>query len=136
MASGRDLVALAETRIGEVFQNVLVLKDTPNWHGQWDCAEFASWVVFQKTKALFGYVTNSGNPATTEAYSGPNVKSPLVRSVQRALKAADFDPGKIDGENGPHCVAAVMSFEMAKKLVADGTVGPATAKKLGVSWPA
>jgi hypothetical protein len=235
MASGRDLVAIAETRLGEVYQNVLVPKDNPNWHGPWDCAEFASWVVFQKTKSLFGCVSNSGNPAATEAYSGawvrdaqngtlqnateavanntpgvllirrppmpgamghiaisdgtgktveaagiglgvrrgvvsgrlwhhfalvpnvtytptkavvppkdlpfmltledPNIKGPLVRKVQQALKAAGFDPGKLDGEYGPHCVAAVTAFQMAKKLVADGTVGPATAKKLGVNWP-
>ncbi|MGQ3178840.1 MAG: peptidoglycan-binding domain-containing protein, partial [Blastomonas fulva] len=37
----------------------------------------------------------------------PNMSGPLVKAVQRALKQAGFDPGAIDGEYGPHTVAAV-----------------------------
>ena len=70
MASGNDLLALAESRIREKYVNVLVPKDNPNWHGPWDCAEFASWAVYQKVSKLYGCIDNSGNPATTEAYSG------------------------------------------------------------------
>ncbi len=235
MPTGRDLAKLAETRIGEKYVNILVPKDNPNWHGPWDCAEFVSWVVYQKVGRLFGCIDDAGNPATTEAYSGswvrdasngtlvasdqptanvtagvilirrppmpgtmghvgisdgsgaiieaagtklgvrrgpiegrewhfwvkvpgvaytssgavvtpkplpfllrledPNVTSPLVKRVQRALKAAGFDPGKIDGAYGPHTVAAVVAFQDANRLVADGVVGPATAKKLDVEWP-
>ncbi len=236
MPSGRDLLKLAETRLAEKYVNVLVPKDNPNWHGPWDCAEFASWVVYQKVGRLYGCTDNNGNPATTEAYSGawvrdakngtlgvtdqgaanttpgvilirkpptpgamghiaitdgqggtveaagvnlgvrrgkvegrlwhfcstipgvtytgsgsvvppkplpylltledPNITSPLVKVVQRALKAVGLDPGKIDGAYGPHTVAAVVAFQTLNKLVADGIVGPATAKKLGVDWPA
>lgn len=235
MPTGNDLLKLAETRIGEKYFNVLVPKDNPNWHGPWDCAEFASWVVYQKAKKLYGCTDNKGNPATTEAYSGswvrdaedgtlnlsdqttanntagvilirrppmpgkmghiaisdgnggtveaagiglgvrrdkvearlwhfcalvpevtyistaavitakplpylltleePNISGPLVRNVQRALKKAGFDPGKIDGEYGPHTVSAVYAFQKFNRLVADGVVGPLTAKKLGVEWP-
>lgn len=236
MPSGRDLLRLAESRLGEKYVNILVPKDNPNWHGPWDCAEFISWVVYQKVGRLYGCVDNNGNPATTEAYSGswvrdasngtlgvsdqvaanttpgvlmirrpptagamghiaiadgkggtveaagmnlgvrrgrvegrlwhffstipgisynasgpvvppeplpylltlknPNIKSPLVKAVQRALRAAGFDPGKIDGAYGPHTLAAVTAFQTLNKLVADGVVGPLTAKKLGVDWPA
>lgn len=66
----------------------------------------------------------------------PNLEGPLVTAVQRALKAAGFDPGVIDGAFGPHTVAAVTAFQRTHKLVADGSVGPATARKLGVDWPA
>ena len=59
----------------------------------------------------------------------------LVESVQRALKEAGFDPGTIDGLYGPHTVAAVFAFQQSNRLVADGIVGPKTAKKLGVVWP-
>ncbi|RCW72410.1 peptidoglycan-binding domain-containing protein [Pseudorhodoferax soli] len=235
MATGAELVALAKTRIGEKYVNIRVPKDNANWHGPWDCAEFVSWLVFQKTKRLYGCIDNESNPAVAEAYSGswvrdarsgvltssseddavntpgvilirrppapgkmghvavsdglgktveaagtglgvrpgkvrgrlwdfvvkvpelqyastghvaaevtlpfmliledPNTASPLVRKVQRALKNAGFDPGKIDGEYGPHTVAAVEAFQMSSKLVSDGVVGPATAKKLGVDWP-
>jgi hypothetical protein len=235
MTTGAQLVALAETRIGEKYVNVLVPKDNPNWHGPWDCAEFASWLVFQKSATLYGCVDNAGNPAIVEAYSGawvrdagggrlvastedeavctpgvflirrppapgqmghiavsdgrgrtieaagvglgvrrgkvrgrlwhlfakipelsyaptghveppgllpvlltletPNIRSPLVRKVQRALKDKGFDPGKIDGEYGPHTVAAVTAFQATHRLVADGVCGPQTARKLGVAWP-
>lgn len=233
--TGRDLLKLAETRLGEEYRNVLVPKDNPNWHGPWDCAEFCSWVVYQKVGKLYGCTNNSGNPATTEAYTGawvndakngtivqtdrvtanntpgvmlirkppmagkmghiaisdgagktveaagtglgvrrgvvegrlwhyyakipgvtysgsgvvipatplphlltlkkPNMSGPLVKEVQRALKAAGIDPGKIDGLYGPHTVAAVFAFQQANRLVPDGIVGPLTAKKLGVTWP-
>lgn len=236
MATGEDLLKLAETRIREKYANVLVPKDNPNWHGPWDCAELASWVVFQEVGKLYGCTDNNGNPATTEAYSGawsrdasdgtlqvtdkktanttaglilvrkppmpgrmghiaisdgqggtveaagvglgvkrgkvegrlwhfytqipditynstgatvapkplpylltleePNMSGALVESVQRALKDAGFDPGTIDGFYGPHTVAAVFAFQRSNRLVADGIVGPKTAKKLGVVWPA
>ncbi len=70
MATGLQLLRLAEAHLGEKYENVLVPKDNPNWHGPWDCAEFASWVVFQKTGRLFGCTNNNANPAVAEAYSG------------------------------------------------------------------
>jgi hypothetical protein len=233
-SNGRGLVKLAETRIGEKYENVLVPKDNPNWRGPWDCAEFASWVVYQKVNKLYGCTENNGNPATTEAYSGawvrdaengtlnmtnqtdanvtpgvilirrppmpgkmghvaisdgnggtveaagvglgvkrgkvegrqwhffalipevtysstkaivkpkplpylltleePNITESLVKDVQRALNKAGFNPGKIDGAYGPHTVAAVIAFQRLNRLVADGVVGPSTARKLGVEW--
>lgn len=235
MVTGRDLLNLAKTRIKEKYANVFVPKDQPNWHGPWDCAEFASWVVYQKAGKLFGCTDDEGNPSTTEAYSGawvrdvenglliqtnretanttagvilirkpplpgrmghvaisdgeggtveaagtglgvkagkvegrlwhyfamvpdvtyrsggafvaskpspffmtledPNISGALVKRVQRALKEAGFNPGKIDGLYGPHTVAAVFAFQTLNRLVADGIVGPYTAKKLGVVWP-
>ena len=49
--------------------------------------------------------------------------------------AKKLSPGPIDGEYGPQVVAAVEAFQNLNKLVPDGVVGPATAKKLGVEWP-
>jgi hypothetical protein len=233
--TGESLLQLAATRLGEKYVNVLVPKDNPNWHGPWDCAEFVSWVVYQKLHVLYGCIDNHGNPATTESYSGawvrdaengtlpatsqatanttagiillrrpplpgtmghvaisdgkggtieaagtglnvkrgkvegrqwhfcvkipgvtyaatgtvvppkplpflltletPNIKSALVGKVQHALKEAGFNPGILDNEYGPHTVAAVVAFQTMNRLVADGVVGPLTAKKLGVDWP-
>jgi hypothetical protein len=232
MVTGLQLLRLAEAHLGERYENVLVPKDNPNWHGPWDCAEFASWVVFQKTGRLYGCINDNANPAVADAYSGAwaddvgsgrllsttendadtaagvvlirkppvpgtmghiavsdgrggtveaagvrlgvkrdkvrgrvwdlfaripavdysvtsegtapveaptvlrlqkvNVKGANVRRVQRALKDLGFDPGKIDGEYGPHTMAAVAAFQTSNRLVADGIVGPRTAKKLGV----
>ncbi|MDO9264526.1 MAG: peptidoglycan-binding domain-containing protein [Desulfosalsimonadaceae bacterium] len=235
MVTGKELLELAETRIGEKYVNVLVPKDNPDWHGPWDCAEFASWVVYQKLKKLYGCTDNTGNPAVTEAYSGawvrdasngalipadeltaltapglilirkppmpgrmghvaisdgvggtveaagtglgvrrgkiggrqwdffsqipgvrytgsgqtpkiqpkpyllrleePNMHGERVKAVQRALRDVGVSPGKIDGYYGPHTVAAVYAFQKCNRLVADGVVGPATAKKLKIPWP-
>ena len=235
MTTGTDLLRLAEGHLGEKYVNVLVPKDNPHWHGPWDCAEFASWVVYQKMQALYGCDNNHGNPALADAYSGywvrdaqngivpatdqatanntagvvlirkpplpgtmghvaitdgqggtveaagtglgvrrgkvegrqwhfcakipgvaytatnvvvppqplpflltlenPNIKSALVGRVQHALKAAGIDPGVLDNEYGPHTVAAVAAFQRMNRLISDGTVGPLTAKKLGVAWP-
>ena len=235
MVTGAQLLALAETRIGEKYVNVQVPKDNRNWHGPWDCAEFASWLVYQATGKLYGCINNTGDPALADAYSGawvrdaldgllgkttqreansiagavlirtppapgkmghiaitdgrggtveaagvnlgvrrdkiegrlwhhvvkvpelryastgfvavvkplpylltletPCVKSSLVRTVQRALRDKGVDPGKIDGEYGPHTVAAVEAFQAMNRLIADGICGPLTAKKLGIVWP-
>jgi N-acetylmuramoyl-L-alanine amidase len=70
MTDGERLLALAATRIGQKYVNVLVPKNNPNWQGPWDCAEFMSWLVYQIGGFLYGCVDNQGNPATTEAYTG------------------------------------------------------------------
>ena len=236
MATGAHVLALAKTRIGEKYVNVQVPKDNRNWHGPWDCAEFASWLVYQAIGKLYGCIDNAADPAVADAYSGawvrdaideildpitqreangiagavlirkppapgkmghiaitdgrggtveaagvnlgvrrdrvegrlwnyavkipelaysstgyvapvmslpylltletPNIRSALVRAVQRALRDKGVNPGKIDGEYGPHTVAAVEAFQAMNRLVADGICGPRTARKLGVKWPA
>jgi hypothetical protein len=70
MPHGRDIVKLANTRIGQPYVNVCVPKNNPNWRSPWDCAEFVSWLVYQAGGYLYGCVDNRGNPATTEAYTG------------------------------------------------------------------
>ncbi len=46
---------LAQSRLGERYVlGAKVPKDDPNWHGPWDCAEFASWLVFQAYGKLVG----------------------------------------------------------------------------------
>lgn len=70
MTDGEKLLALAATRVGEKYVNVLVPKNNPNWHGPWDCAEFMSWLVYQVGGFLYGCTNNKGNPALTEAYTG------------------------------------------------------------------
>jgi hypothetical protein len=39
------------------------------WHGPWDCAEFASWCVFQASGILFG-VQPRHDPMLADAYTG------------------------------------------------------------------
>jgi murein L,D-transpeptidase YcbB/YkuD len=83
-----------------------------------------------------GYVVASVPLPYLLTLETPNIKSSLVRTVQRALRDKGVDPGKIDGEYGPHTVAAVEAFQAMNRLVADGICGPRTAKKLAVEWQA
>ncbi|MGH9579668.1 MAG: peptidoglycan-binding domain-containing protein [Terriglobales bacterium] len=62
----------------------------------------------------------------------PRMKGAGIRELQRALKAASFNPGPIDGEFGPMTQAAVVAFQLSHGMVADGEVGPRTAKALGI----
>lgn len=70
MTDGERTLKTAETRIGEKYINVCVPKNNPEWHGPWDCAEFASWIVYQVGRKLYGCFNNKGNPAFVEAYTG------------------------------------------------------------------
>lgn len=48
---------------------------------------------------------------------------------------AGFDPGRVDGRFGRKTQAAVVAFQRGHELVADGEVGPQTAKALGIKLP-
>ena len=48
------------------------------------------------------------------------------RDIQKALKAAGFYVGAIDGKIGPRTKRAVEEFQKAKGLKVDGKVGPKT----------
>lgn len=55
-----------------------------------------------------------------------------VAAIQRALLARGYDlgPAGADGDAGPRTIAAVMAFQRAAGLVADGIAGPLTQKAL------
>lgn len=65
----------------------------------------------------------------------PPMRGVAVREVQRALRDAGISPGRIDGIFGAQTAAAVRAFQLQAGLVADGEVGPVTAKRLGVVLP-
>lgn len=53
--SGNDLIRLARKHVGERYVlGTLVPKDNWEWKGPWDCAEFASWLVYQASRQLYG----------------------------------------------------------------------------------
>jgi cell wall-associated NlpC family hydrolase len=71
MATGKDLVKLGDRHLGEEYLlGAFAPKDNPNWKGPWDCAEFASWLLFQCAGLLIGCVDNSKSPSAADAYSG------------------------------------------------------------------
>lgn len=70
MATGDDLLALAAQHLNEKYVlGARVPKDNPGWTGPWDCAEFASWCLFQASGRLFG-CDQASQPATADAYTG------------------------------------------------------------------
>ncbi len=55
-----------------------------------------------------------------------------IREAQQALKDKGFDPGSVDGVNGPATRAALKKFQAQQNLTADGRLGPKTLDALGV----
>lgn len=53
-----------------------------------------------------------------------------VTQLQKELQAWGYDPNGIDGSFGPGCEEAVKKFQQDNGLNVDGSVGPATKKKL------
>ena len=60
------------------------------------------------------------------------IPQPSCGREPEALHAAGFDPGVIDGEFGPHTSSAVVAFQLSLGMLADGEVGPNTARALSV----
>jgi putative chitinase len=56
-----------------------------------------------------------------------------VKRLQRALKAAGFSPGAVDGDFGPATQAAVIAFQKGEGLLADGIAGPRTLSALDLT---
>ena len=56
--------------------------------------------------------------------------NPLIKKVQEALLERGYDPGKIDGINGPKTKKAIMAFQTNSGLDPDGLVGPLTKNRL------
>jgi murein L,D-transpeptidase YcbB/YkuD len=69
--TGRELLKLAIPHQGEKYVlGTIVPKNMVDYDGPWDCAEFASWLVYQLTVRLYGCANNSGDPDGADAYSG------------------------------------------------------------------
>lgn len=69
--TGADILNKAAQHVNEKYVfGARVPKNNPNWHGPWDCAEFASWCVFQISNKLYGCDDDNGNPASADAYTG------------------------------------------------------------------
>lgn len=70
MATGAELLELAARHVNQRYVlGVKVPKDNPDWTGPWDCAEFASWCVYQVSHKIFG-CDQTKKPSTADAYTG------------------------------------------------------------------
>ncbi len=74
-------------------------------------------------------VTTPAAAAPTQTLS-PGATGSEVKTLQRALTALGYSPGKADGDYGPSTQVAVEKFQAANGLAADGVVGQQTLAKL------
>jgi N-acetylmuramoyl-L-alanine amidase len=231
MGTGQQLLRLSQKHVGEKYVfGATAPKENGSYRGPWDCAEFASWLVFQVSQKLYGCADNSAQPSRADAFTGfwgrdvaslgrkvsieqaagipgafvlrrpgsagikighvvvsdgaggtieahstklgviasslkgrawdfgvlipwmeypdanpttvepasdqvlrlkdPFMKGTQVRSVQRLLKNAGFNPGPVDGIYGHQTAAAVQAFQISKGLLPDAECGPTTLKAL------
>ncbi|WP_057912914.1 L,D-transpeptidase family protein [Peribacillus muralis] len=90
---------------------------------------------FASIAAQNGYkVTGPGSVPVNSAHStlkkGSN--GPQVVELQKRLTKLGYSTKGIDGEFGKNTELAVKKFQKAKRLTADGVVGPKTKKALGI----
>jgi len=69
--TGHRIYELALSHLGEKYLlGVIAPKNESDYNGPWDCAEFASWLVYQASGELYGCANNNGDPTGADAYSG------------------------------------------------------------------
>jgi hyperosmotically inducible protein len=58
-----------------------------------------------------------------------------VVTMQQALKDKGFDPGPVDGIEGPQTVSALKEYQKSENVTMTGKLDPGTAAKLGMPGP-
>ena len=94
MSTGSALVKLAAKHVGETYVfGARAPKDNPNWTGPWDCAEFASWLVFQASDTLFGCDRNDATPSLADAFTGFWARDSKTQDCTVTVDLAARTPG-------------------------------------------
>jgi SpoIID/LytB domain protein len=88
---------------------------------------FADGIVGSRTRGELAGLLNAAEHRRVLTSDGRllkrGVSGDTVRALQAALKALGFDPGPIDGSFGTLTSRAVISFQQAANLYADGIIG-------------
>ena len=96
-----------------------------NYHGRM-AAAYAKWSRIKDTP----WVPGDDDPGPRDP-EGAVDRTLMIREAQGALKALGFDPGPIDGKNGPRTEAATLAYQKTRpELVNDGKIGPYTLASL------
>lgn len=92
----------------------------------WDTGVLIPGLSYDLARAPLRY----RQPGFLYAIGRPGMQATKVLQIQEALRQNSFDPGPVDGEYGPLTAAAVAAFQASRGIVADGQVGPQTARRL------
>ncbi|MBX9702119.1 MAG: hypothetical protein K2X74_21975 [Acetobacteraceae bacterium] len=96
MPTADDLVKLAMQHAGEKYDlGADVPLDDANWTGPWDCAEFASWLVYQTTGQVMGCTDNKAKLSKVEPYSGAWARDAASSTLQVPLDTAGTSRGTV-----------------------------------------
>lgn len=77
-----------------------------------------------------GRMQDQGFAAADSAEKREVKSRPTVRQIQKALKNAGYDPGKVDGKSGRQTRTAIKKYQKDNDLKPDGKVGKKTWKSL------
>jgi hyperosmotically inducible protein len=83
-------------------------------------------------RAVKNEMTYDGAKRERSSRNGSHMQ---VIAMQQALKDKGFDPGPVDGIEGPQTVSALKGYQKAENVTMTGKLDPATAAKLGVNGP-
>ena len=118
--------------------------DSGNVDGIFGAKTYAAVTAFQKTNSLgvdgivgkltwaklYDATPVNVTPVTTQPMLRTGSRGDAVRKLQELLNALGYDCGSVDGIFGSKTKAAVLAFQKANGLAADGIVGPLTWGKL------
>lgn len=93
--------------------------------GKWKWWSYANFIDYSKPLDVKPVITRDLKV---------NCKGIDVKLLQERLNELKYDCGKVDGVFGKNTKAAVIKFQKAKNITADGIVGKNTAKKLDFIW--
>ena len=118
--------------------------DSGNVDGIFGAKTYAAVTAFQKTNSLgvdgivgkltwaklYDATPVNVTPVTTQPMLRTGSRGDAVRKLQELLNAKGYTCGNVDGIFGSKTYAAVLAFQKANGLAADGIVGPLTWGKL------
>ena len=75
-------------------------------------------------------MSNQKHPASERGQGTLEVKKLTIKQIQCLLEYLGYEPGEIDGANGPNTRDAVKAFQRAEGLTVDGIAGEQTQIRL------